>query len=250
MLAPLAAALFFPMPIAFGAYPLYDQALKGSALAEKEHTMEVLYGEDRATVGWWNDGTMAQPMEWALWISPNFVSRWLGYLDRRELWTSDQMRDRYQAVSRELDGKITVLVQLVAFPKQSLLDFTDEAPSQPQEIEKVRFVVTYDDVRMQPTVSKVATFQWRDRSYVKQFRWWTYLPWAAPLAPEWMNTKDEPPYGVGDWYASWYLVEFPVVPEIHACKKFEVRIISPRKERVATFPPEKPDLLKNFKIGH
>lgn len=250
MLASLVAAVFFPLPIAFGAYPLYDQTLKGSALADKEHTMDVLYQGDRATLGWWNDGTMARPLEWALWISPNFVSRWLGYLDRRELWTGHELQNRYTEVGKALDGQITLLVQLVAFPKQSTLDFTDEAPSKPEEIEKVRFIVTYADQRIQPDVQNVATYQWRDRSYMKDFRWWLFLPWAGPLTPEWMVGKDEPPYPIGDWYASWYLIQFPVLPELHGCTKFDLRIISPRKERLASFPPEKPDLLKNFKIGH
>ncbi len=250
MIVALAAALLFPAPINFGAYPLYDEAQKGSKLAADDHTMEVLYGNDRTTIGWWNDGTMARPMEWALWISPSFISRWLGYLDRRELWMGNSQKNRYQEVASILDGKLTFLVQLAAYPKQSLFDVTDEAPSKPQEIEKVRFVMTFGDKRYTPEVNRIALYQWRDRDYAKDFRWWLYVPFGDPLTPEWMTKGNAPPYAVGDWYTAWYLVQIPTLPQIFECEKFELRIISPRKERVATFPPKKPDLIPNFKIGH
>jgi len=248
MLAPLVAALLFPQPIEFGAYPIWEQTQKGAKWCRDGKSLESLYDNDRTVIGWWNDGAMAKPEEWTLWISPSFVSRWLGYLDRRELWTGEELGRRYEAMSNALDGRLTFLVQLVAYPKQSLLEITEEAPATPQEIERIRFVFTVEDKRIEPRVQLLAHYRWRDRSYAQNYRWWLDFPALAPLTPEWLQNRSEPPYAIGGWYASWYLVQVTTIPEMFASKTFALHVLSPRKERVAVFPAKKPDLIPKIKF--
>lgn len=221
--------------LAFPPTPVYEAAVAGEKLGVGKAKWEKLQMEDSQGIGFWFDGKWGREIENALWLSPNFVSRWLGYWARKELWMPGELDKRYQELIKDLDGKLTFIVRLSGFPKKGLLELTQDQRAQTKELKNLRFIVTSGDAMGPASATLLAHWQSRERQRLDDFRWWCYVPFSEWIAPASQVDKNEPMFPLGEYSADWYLVEAFVIPEMHKNQRFELRILSPGKERIAEF---------------
>lgn len=202
--------------------------------------LTVVYGDAKRTLGTWSNGNWKREVEWSLWLSPALMSRWHGLLSRRELWSDQESERRWAAIREELEGSVTFVVQLSAFPKLPTFGVGDYEPPQLDEIRDVRFVVQFDGGQAACEVVKLAEWRAREKPILDDFRWWLETPLSSLLTPEFEREQARRPIGLGDYARAWYVVRASI-PEA-SVQKITLRVLSARKERKAEYrlPAEKP----------
>lgn len=240
------AALAF-VAAAFPQEPLTDQVALGRKLAQDRPqvslgdlfaskaprtSMESVWGSDRQKIGSWSNGYTKVSTEYVVWVSPALVSRWLGFLSARERWPEETLPDRWAVLRNFIGERQAFIVQLSAFPKLPTYGVGDYERTSPEEIDNVRFVYTSGKKTERMEAMRLALWQSRDREDLEDFPWWQFVPFGGPLIGEFESFEKTEPLPLGDYYRAWYLVW----AESHD-ESFEVRVLSRRKERVATFRP-------------
>lgn len=230
----------------FPAEPLTKEFQRGVALARKHrkpgigdlfqtntprNSMDALFQSDRQNVGWWSNGYEQQPIDHVVWLSPPLLSRWIGFLSAQEYWSSDEIVTRWGNIADALVDRRAFVVQLSAFSKIPTYGFGDEVRPNTADIDNVRFVYTSGNDSVEMNAIQLAQWQSRDRFELDRFLWWQVLPFSGALNGEFEAQQPDPPLMLGDNYRSWTLVWVEGVDDL----KFEVRILSPRKERVGYF---------------
>jgi len=221
-----------------------EDILKGST---KRNELESVLGKDRITIGKWSNGYTQQDTEWIVWLSPGLMSRWLGFLDGREYWPSNELEKRWNLVRARLDGKLCFVVFLAAYPKLATLITSDEEPAKPDDIDAVRFVLTSGGQHSDMQSLLLARKRSSERFDFRNFKWWLELDLGNILAPEFDHEPSHRAmYETGDFHGAWYVVWIDQ-PQL-ADSGFQVRALSKNKERVATFgKPSKSDISKASK---
>lgn len=225
-----------PSALAFPAFPIKSEFQRGVDLARKERAMIMVGAEDRVSVAKWFDGTLSREVEFIEFVSPAMISRWLGFMDAKELWEDGEVQRRWTALRSRLDGRASFVVTLAAFPKASVQELTEEIPADPEQLENVRFVFTVGEKRIEAKGSRLAFWQARTRDELKDYRWWIDSPLDPLLTPLEQPDANEAPLPLGDYYQAWYWVDVPLTPEMHLPAGFDLHIVGARRERVAHFP--------------
>lgn len=238
------------LAVAFPDSPLVDQVALGRALAAKEPRLQLadlfrapeprtsisrIWGKDRQVIGDWSNGYVKVPVEHVVWVSPSLVSRWLGFLSEREHWEDGDLGARWNGIAALIGQKRMFVVQLTAFPKMPTYGVSDYERTSPEEIENVRFVYTSGEKVVRMQAERIAQRQSRDRRALEDFPWWHQVSFGEFLTGEFEQTHAEPPLPLGDYHRAWYLVSVEGFEDA----KFEVRVLSRRKERVARFSASK-----------
>lgn len=250
MVTVFCAALFVACSgLSFPERPLSDEFARGAELANKKpelgaaalvgkhprrHSVDVVWQEDRVWIGSWTNGHSPQKVEYAVWLSPALVSRWLGFLSAREHWPAGEADSRWAELRSGLDGRITIAVQLSAFPRLPILELSEGSKANRSEVEDVRFVLDTASGPHNPAVEEIAFWRARNRLSLDNFKWWLQSPITAPLAGE-FEEQAERPLPLGDYHRRWLLVTAPA--DLAPDGSFTLRILSERKERAASFNP-------------
>ena len=109
MAAALLLATGFTAGPAFPAEPIRSQVVVGAELAHAAPNLSLsdpvrspeprsglgrIWKSDRKPVGWWSNGYEKKSVEHVTWLSPELISRWLGFLEAREFWRKDELQIR------------------------------------------------------------------------------------------------------------------------------------------------------------
>ena len=228
--------------------------------------LDRLYLDDRKVVGVWFDGRMHRDADQVLWISPSLASRWLGYLEAKEKWPSGELEKRWVLLRKSLGGRMTFIVRLCAMPKIDIFDQEVASPADPCDMKDVRFLWTAGKISLPDAPEKLmvripgaeihapefgkrtptglnadpAVYMISERrsdvaGKVLQEDWWMQVPFFEPLQPEFGKECLDEMMFCGDFHCRTYLVSLYVPTEPIENDRFELRIFSPRKERVARF---------------
>jgi hypothetical protein len=268
MIAGLFACFLMGKMIYFPETPLPLEVQRGAKIYAQHKGIERTLLDDRVELGRWFNGHTKREVESAIWLSPGMASRWLGYLQAKEKWDDETLQSRWETASKQLDGKLTFVVQLAAFPKLGGLDMEPTGKADPAEVANVRFLFTsgpglpetheksyvpWDQnktvakyhpaakpidgkpLRLEPTVTLLASWQSREGNLLERFNWTQAIDWAEPFRGEFDKPLDAPMFPIGEYHAAWYLVSVDLgsLP-IHPLG-FELRVFSPQKERIAHF---------------
>ena len=240
------AALTLCALVAFPGAPLADQVALGREIARTEPRLKLadlfgaseprasfdrVWGEEKRTVGWWSNGSWKQPVEHVVWLSPALLSRWLGFLEAREYWELGELAARWAAIAAEFGDRRLFVVQLTAYPKLPTFGIGDVERTTPEEIENVRFVYSAGVKSQRMDAVRIAQWQSRERGELQGFPWWQHVSFGRALTGEFERDPVDEPLPLGDNYRAWYLVSVSGVEDA----QFEVRVLSRRKERVASF---------------
>ena len=261
----LALALL-PKPVDFPAAPIPSEIDAGVRTYALGKGLDRLYQDDRRVVGIWFDGRQHRDADQVLWISPSLVSRWLGYLEAKEKWPAGELESRWASLRKSLGGRMTFVVRLCSMPKMDVLEGEIGSPADPCEIKDVRFLWTSSKsslpdapdrmmirvpgaeihapefgkrapagLNADPAVYMISERRSDDAGKVLQEDWWMQVPFFEPLQPEFGKECLDEMMFCGDFHCRTYLVSLYVPSEPIESNRFELRIFSPRKERVARF---------------
>lgn len=200
--------------------------------------VDLIYHDDSRGIGSWANGTLQQTTETCLWLSPALMSRWLGFLQQREKLTDEAASYKWQQMRHLLDGNLTFVVRLSAFPKLPTLNIGDEEPANLADIDDVRFVIMVNRQQVEVSSHRLARWQARERKPLEDYRWWLDTPLAAVLNPEFEPDSNRNQLPLGRYHAAWYLITAPAGSE--PVTEISVHILSQRKERVARWKSPEP----------
>lgn len=259
MLATLAALLAIGVPLEFPLEPIQTELARGEKVYYAGKGVDRIMMEDRQIIGRWFDGQLRRDMDDVTWLSPNLLSRWLGYLNAKEKWSETELAQRWETLKESFNGTLSFVVQTYALPKQGFFDLTDGAESKPRTALQVRFAVSWlseagsGDNRHQetavgqkkkeaplllqdPFVSNLGIFRGYDLGSIDRWPWYALDQRFDPLAPE-FGTRRPTEYDgvVGDYVRAVYLVQAPVPEEGIPAKNLELRVFAEGKEPIARF---------------
>ncbi len=259
--AALAGAFAFP------GSPIDSEVRSGMDSFRRGRGIERVYGRDRAVLGRWFDGRVKRDAEFAVWISPGLVSRWLGYLGAKEKWPSGELQRRWSELKRHLDGRLVFVVLLAAYPKIDPFEEPEPTggsdaseidgprflitsggaviePPRPDELFGIRYTVagraTLSDssaagLRLEPDVAQLALLRGRSLGDLGGYRWHHDCPFGAELRSEHEFPWSMRPLPIGPFHQGWYLASAPAPPGWESVEAFELRVFTSRGERVGHF---------------
>jgi hypothetical protein len=232
----------------FGLSPDASAVVEGAALArdkpfapfenligdgiDQSEVIEVP-GRYRRPIGQWSNGQRKVAVEWATWMSPELLSRWLGFLAEREHWPAGRVQERWNLVTPDLRGRILLVVELTAYPKLKTFGFGNYREPDPSTIRELEFHLTAGSWQVKPEVVSHEEWEARERHQVEAYRWWLQLGFGRALAPQFEAEQATKPLPFGDYHRAWYVlvVDQPPVD----VDEFTLRVLNRNKERTATF---------------
>lgn len=253
-LATIAAGLLFAFPID----PISTEFERGGQIALRKPKfgtatvftspdprvdLDAIFQEDRVGIGAWSNGNWKRTTETCTWLSPALMSRWLGFLARREMLPPLEIGRRWQVLRTELNEKATFVVRLAAYPKLPTFGVGDEERADLSDLDDVRFVVTVNGINLDVHAIQLARWQTRNRPDLDRYRWWLDTPLAEILNPEFEPRRNLRPFSLGEYHAAWYVLSADLPGEtIH---NLSVRVLSRRKARNATWKVPQPNSRKS-----
>lgn len=234
MVAGIASIIGLVVAARFPLAPIESELRSGEQLAVRGGTADAALREDRVTVGWWFDGTRHVGVEWVAWLSPRAVSRRLGFLARREGLEPGEVQRRWDAVRESLDGTLTFVVRLSAYPRVPTLDLIEAAPAYPSPILRPHVLLVAG--RNAVSVRSVRLDAWvaRDPKVFTGFDWCDAIGLGESLG-ERREPAARPYYQLGDYHAAWHVAEVSADSALALGRRFSLRIVGERRERNAPF---------------
>ncbi|MBS1706242.1 MAG: hypothetical protein JST40_10235 [Armatimonadetes bacterium] len=213
----------------YGAWakPIRTEWEFGTSLAAKRQPESTVFREDRVVIGRWFNGKSKLAVEHALWLNPRFVSRWLGYWERREHWPAEESARRFDTFRSGMPGNQWFLISLSAYPKYPMLELVDSVDARPGDLE-LQSAEIGSQVGALRELNRIQT---RNREDIEKHEWWLGAPELGPLVPKHHQGPQPSPYQLGDYFGRWYLVKVSSCP----LTSFEVVLRGPAKDRVARF---------------
>jgi hypothetical protein len=259
MLSWLCFAVSVFKPIEFGPQPPMLALARGRELyAQKEPLDRALQGS-REVLGRWFSGSVHKEADIAVWLSPNALARWYGYLAARDAWTQEMLKERWADAAMRLKGKVVFLVRLAAFPREDPLEFGTGKDADPKVLEGLRFRVSYrTEHREHYTGAKPATdgdfvlqsdgtyaaasagkleasFEKREPSAILDQPFF-HLSSVASLFLD-AGESDEADDGIplGGYYGAVYLVTFDRPKSLSLCRQAKFEVVRRHKVSSVTF---------------
>ena len=235
--------------------PIKAELIRGERIYRAGKGIDRTLMEDRIGLGTWFDGTSKREFNQAILVTPEMLSRWLGYLNAKERWSLEELSRRWIASKRLIDGRMVVIVDLYALPKRTdVLELTVEADAYPEtalhpsflflakpasnasEETHRKFTSTTDWRRIQPAVRRLAVWREVDLGKLRSFDWTSTAEIFAPLQQLFGEGRKDFYTGLmGPMVRAIYLLEAPLPP---GGNRDDVRLVvlAPGKEIVRSWP--------------
>lgn len=183
-------------------------------------------------LGEWSDGRRKVTVEWALRLTPEVTSRWIGWLSEREKWRSGEVPGRWNELRSRLAGRTVVVVALSAFPQRTLGGLGEENPAAQDETESVRF--TWEDGmgRWPAQARRLAVRRETSPNPLDRFPWWQRSSDLQSLIGISDPTFGPGTVGMGSYKRVWWWVETPEPPHRGL---LQLHVVSARKVRTAAW---------------
>ena len=238
MLTVLAAWMWFK-PLTLGPKPNAESMIVGSTIARQGKGLDRLLMEDRQVIGRWARAYMPHDAEDVLWISPDLISRWLGYLKESEGLTDRQVQNRWNVMEGSAGRNFWIVVRLAALDKQDPLDLGMDEQAETTDLNPVEIRATITDIsgqrialqQVQTTV--LADVRSSDANEVIGLPWYIYSDTFKPLLPAIPPSKPNTDLGTNEAHLLFVKVAIP--DTIAVGRELEVRVMSRRKNRLAHF---------------
>ena len=186
----------------------------------------------------WFSGIQLKPIrtiEYAWWFSPGFVSSRFGYLAASEYWNESELQKRWSKVSKQMQGQVTLFVQLASVPKYDLIEDEYFRNCDISDIEDVRFVLLADRIAISPKYAVLVREETsRSSSVFVSQPWHLFAPGAEYLLSEFESPSQEPGLPLGAFEVRIYRVDFKLDDlrsYLANTSKISLRILSANRER-------------------
>lgn len=245
----MVAATLAILGSAFGEGPIAEQVEIGKRAAgrfDQEHwqrqlhiaptgqraDISTIFGDDRKPIGRWNEGVRKLDVEWVFRLSPELMSRWLGFLSMREGWLDGEIERRWYELRQQLAGRPVFVVVLSSFPKKELFGLDDDTPSDPATLDNLVFRFEQGGRNIGATGIEILRMRAQTRSELDMVPWWQFTRLKPVLGSLFESDFEPPIVQRGDYHRSWWWV----TPDVDlADGEVAVKVMDARKTRVATF---------------
>jgi hypothetical protein len=235
---------------AFGEAPNQQQVELGRKLArqyDRDHWQRQLelppntgqlasivevYRDDRRVLGTWSEGIRKLDVEWAIRLSPELMSRWLGFMSEREAWGDGELDRRWNSVKQQIGDRPVFMVLLSAFPRKERLGLGETFAPSTDEIDNIRVVFEQKGRRIEASAYEVWRQRAETRSELDQVPWWQFTRLKDDLTSMFDKGYEPPIIQRGDYYRTWTWVT-PASDVEEAT--LTLKIVSKRKVRETTF---------------
>lgn len=191
-----------------------------------------VYREDRLVLGTWSEGFRKLDVEWAIRLSPELMSRWLGFLSEREAWGDGELERRWHSIRQTAGDRPGFMVVLSAFPRKDRLGLGDTFSPNTEELDNIRVVFEQKGRRIEALTYEVFRLRAETRSDLDQVPWWQFTKFKHDLTSMFESAVEPPIIQRGDYYRTWsYVVPASNVEDA----ALKLKIVSKRKIREATF---------------
>lgn len=229
-----------PLPEAFAqGEALGREGVKASALSrvlgasDRPARADEAAGPWMKTIGWWFNGRDQSPIEKAVWVSPSFLSRWLGWRSVREGWGPSEVMERWGEAQGLLEERSAFAVVLCSYPKRSLLGQEEDTAPDTGDLERVRIRLEVDGQSVPVMVQFGPPRQARTRQEVEKAAWWQDTP-AADFLGGSFDPTPEAGWPLGDYHRRVVWVECAPISEDQTVI---LSVESPRRSRTARWTP-------------
>ncbi len=238
MITLMAAWMCFK-PLTLGPMPKPDMMSVGAHIARAGKGLDRVLLEDRQVVGRWARTYVPHDAEDVLWLSPDLISRWLGYLKESENLTEEQVDSRWNALAQKQGRSLWFIVRLAALDKQDPLEMGMEEPAVTTDLEPLVVRATLTDLSgnrhaLSSTQTKViASVRSSDASQVIALPWYVYSEAFTPLLPA--IPPERPEFDLGSNEGRCLFIQVALPESTMAAREVEFRVLSRRKTRIARF---------------
>lgn len=206
--------------------------LTGLFRARRPRCITSVLHDNTVPIGHWFTGWSKKPVEEVIHLSPAVFARWLGFRAQREHWPPEEVSRRWDQIRSKYAGKLVFVIRRSAFPKRPFLDIGDPVAADPESLDRVRFVFTSGG-QSAPLWTKQLGRVHGDSKGEMEFAWWTTEAFFEVLAGEFEQPHPPQWRHTGTFTSVWDLawVEEPD----WMLDSFEVRVLTPSREKVASF---------------
>jgi hypothetical protein len=226
-------------PLALTDKPAPKMMALGARIASSGKGLDRVLMEDRQVVGRWVKSFVPKDTEDVLWISPDLISRWLGYLQNSENLSDAEVSQRFLDIRKKEASTLWFVVRLAALDKQDPLEMGTDETAVTTDLSPVAIKVTLTDIggnRVALPAVMIRTLADAKSSEPDQLiglPWYIFsdsftslLPAVPPLPP---------PFNTGSNEARCIFVKVALPDTILAARQVELRVLSRRKTRIARF---------------
>ncbi len=190
--------------------PINAELKIGNYFAEKDYLIQDLYFFDKVNFSNRLDRPGEHKYMEMIWISPRLLSRWLGYIQRKENLSDLELKHRWNMLSEYCESKLLFVVQNVSFPYKAKMSFDINRPADSLLNKKLTYSLLYNKETLRPVVKDLEAWKFRKEERMSDFQWWLYQPFSLAISPKNMSEKKQPMFQLGDKYVWWSLLEFDV----------------------------------------
>ena len=232
-------------PVAFGEAPIRGEMLLGERLERKRKGVDRVERGDRAVLAKWFDGRKRQDADEVIWLSPGYISRWLGWMRAREGWTDDEVRRRWRLARDQYNGKLTFVVRVCALPRNDVINEEESPARYASDLDDVRGVLSYTQGKSSRVFQqgnalllekcvfedphKALSVDWEHEPALASVFGSTFAPSASQLIDPNLD------FGFCGSTAAMWLVQFDTPKSIWTAGRFEFKAVMANKERTATY---------------
>ncbi len=233
-------------PVLFGDAPIQRELLLGESIERKRRGIERTLLADRSPIGEWFNGKEREQVEEAIWLSPELISRWLGWQQSREGWSPTEVQKRWNVARDRFNGKMTFVVRLTAFPKVDPLEGAGEPARLVDDLSDARGAVTYDGPKKSPHQHAATQNLLLQRltentpQEVLSAKWQSLPPFDDVLNGTFSASGSDTidpnlDFGLGDYSGALWLEQCDIPSDLYGRKNFDLQIVTAHKKRVAHF---------------
>lgn len=175
----------------------------------------------------WSTGGSHVRSEWAILLTPRSAARWLGFGRVREGWGESEIQARWNTLSTQLDGRVTLLFCRTAYPKRAALGVGSDSGPNLTRLEFPAPQIRTDGRLCQARLTKLISLQSRERRLVESADWWN----SSPLAVRSQEFSLPP---LGEYHRDWWMLQ-AILPRDQRADRITFALQSPERVQKAVW---------------
>ncbi len=177
----------------------------GVRLATQRKSLASVDRNCHVTLGRWFDGSKQVPTEYALWLSPDYLAREVGYFSKVSGWTDAECDSRWLQLRAAVGNRSLFVIRLATLERQDPLELWSFARVAPPKYESAVFSFTLESTRLKGEILDCYLEYSRRPHALARTTWFDKSALLESLRPNEVALR-EPSIPLGDNVAATYIV--------------------------------------------
>ncbi len=192
--------------------------------------------------GKWFDGSKRQIVEEVIWLSPDFLSRWLGYLSVKEDWNETEIETRWIKLKARLMNEMAFVVRVSALERADPYELGLNTEPDSKSISKLKYRFFYSPDRTRqateiaPSAQSEKEIRSRKPEMIAALPTFISTDWTEPLlSAEAFKLSTELGYAMGKSITRYTVFTMPIPHDLRNSLSFQFKVFSASRTREARF---------------